>query len=154
MLPWWEAVRRRRLPFHRPAGRARCPAAALPLPRPKMAAEVDFGDSELFEQLDVDEPATAAQPVHLRFEEADEELRQQLRECEETVRQLQAENILTGPGRGPSPGRFLPLCLTPVMVPSVRVGERQLPRDPRAARQRPRPNLGPASPFVLLRECL
>ncbi|XP_061458348.1 zinc finger CCHC domain-containing protein 8 isoform X3 [Rhineura floridana] len=66
-------------------------------PRPKMAAEVDFGDRELFEQLDAEErtPVPASQPLHTRFEEADEEpeeLRERLRECEETVRELQAEN--------------------------------------------------------------
>ncbi|KAJ6656606.1 hypothetical protein lerEdw1_003493 [Lerista edwardsae] len=95
-----------------------------------MAAEVDFGDRELFQQLDSDEPATApaAQPLHARFEwedddddddedeeggggggggaeraEETEKLRERLRECEETVRQLQAENILP-----PLPGPALP----------------------------------------------
>ncbi|XP_028566331.2 zinc finger CCHC domain-containing protein 8 isoform X1 [Podarcis muralis] len=62
-----------------------------------MAAEVDFGDQELFQQLDAGEaaPIPAAQPLHARFEEAGaetEELRQRLRECQETVRELQAEN--------------------------------------------------------------
>ncbi|XP_053225969.1 zinc finger CCHC domain-containing protein 8 isoform X2 [Podarcis raffonei] len=62
-----------------------------------MAAEVDFGDQELFQQLDAGEaaPIPAAQPPHARFEEAGaetEELRQRLRECQETVRELQAEN--------------------------------------------------------------
>ncbi|XP_062999922.1 zinc finger CCHC domain-containing protein 8 isoform X4 [Elgaria multicarinata webbii] len=62
-----------------------------------MAAEVDFGDRELFEQLDADEatPVPAAQPLHIRFEETDEEteeLRERLRDYEETVRALQAEN--------------------------------------------------------------
>lgn len=99
------------------------PPAEAYTARPKMAAEVDFGDRELFEQLDSDEPATvpAAQPLHTRFEweddggeddgeegggaeraEADEEtakLRERLRECEEAVRQLQAENILLPPPR-------------------------------------------------------
>uniref|UniRef100_A0A8D0H644 Zinc finger CCHC domain-containing protein 8 n=1 Tax=Sphenodon punctatus TaxID=8508 RepID=A0A8D0H644_SPHPU len=70
-----------------------------------MAAEVDFGDRELFEQLDGDgEPAAAlpAQPLHIRFEgrEEEEELRRRLLECEETVRRLQAENILTRPSVG------------------------------------------------------
>ncbi|XP_067395672.1 zinc finger CCHC domain-containing protein 8 isoform X1 [Emydura macquarii macquarii] len=64
-----------------------------------MAAEVDFGDRELFEQLDGDEVASpTAQPLHTRFEEdeepegAGEALRERLRESEETVRQLRAEN--------------------------------------------------------------
>ncbi|XP_053135708.1 zinc finger CCHC domain-containing protein 8 isoform X2 [Hemicordylus capensis] len=64
-----------------------------------MAAEVDFGDRELFEQLDADEPkpVPATQPLHTRFEEEEEKaetekLRERLQECEETVRQLQAEN--------------------------------------------------------------
>ncbi|XP_015273142.1 PREDICTED: zinc finger CCHC domain-containing protein 8 isoform X2 [Gekko japonicus] len=61
-----------------------------------MAAEVDFGDRELFEQLDADEPAAtpgpAAQPLHIRFDEETEELRERLRECQETVKELQAEN--------------------------------------------------------------
>ncbi|XP_078237929.1 zinc finger CCHC domain-containing protein 8 isoform X2 [Pogona vitticeps] len=69
-----------------------------------MAAEVDFGDRELFEQLEADDDddeeaaATAAAaaatgaPLHLRFDEATEELRQRLRGCEEEVRALQAEN--------------------------------------------------------------
>ncbi|XP_053328435.1 zinc finger CCHC domain-containing protein 8 isoform X2 [Spea bombifrons] len=58
-------------------------------------AEVDFGGSELFEQLDEDTPA---QPVHLRFDEAtdnEEEpsgIREQLAQCEETINQLRAEN--------------------------------------------------------------
>ncbi|KAL8180101.1 UNVERIFIED_CONTAM: hypothetical protein K2H54_006644 [Gekko kuhli] len=75
-----------------------------------MAAEVDFGDRELFEQLDADEPAaTAAQPLHIRFDEETEELRERLRECQETVKELQAENILTGRAclglPGPTRGR-------------------------------------------------
>lgn len=65
-----------------------------------MAAEVDFGDRELFEQLDADEaaatPGPAAQPLHTRFDEETEELRERLRECQDAVRQLQAENILPG----------------------------------------------------------
>ncbi|KAH0625622.1 hypothetical protein JD844_015209 [Phrynosoma platyrhinos] len=55
-----------------------------------MAAEVDFGDHELFEQLDAEEatPASAREPLHSRFEETDEEteeLRGRLRGCEETL---------------------------------------------------------------------
>ncbi|XP_077164678.1 zinc finger CCHC domain-containing protein 8 [Paroedura picta] len=58
-----------------------------------MAAEVDFGDRQLFEQLDGDEAAeTPAQPLHTRFGDETEELRQRLRDCQETVRGLQAEN--------------------------------------------------------------
>ncbi|TFK14118.1 Zinc finger CCHC domain-containing protein 8 [Platysternon megacephalum] len=81
-----------------------------------MAAEVDFGDRELFEQLDGDEVATpTAQPLHIRFEEdeeAGEALRERLRDSEEIVRQLRSENILTGgiwawfrfiPGQGTAP---------------------------------------------------
>ncbi|XP_042297788.1 zinc finger CCHC domain-containing protein 8 isoform X2 [Sceloporus undulatus] len=58
-----------------------------------MAGEVDFGDHELFEQLDAEEvtPASAQEPRHTRFDET-EELRERLRGCEETVRALQAEN--------------------------------------------------------------
>ncbi|XP_063171763.1 zinc finger CCHC domain-containing protein 8 isoform X1 [Candoia aspera] len=54
-----------------------------------MAAEVDFGDRELFQQLDADEGAPAARPGPA--EEA-AELRERLRDSEETVRQLRAEN--------------------------------------------------------------
>ncbi|XP_048370145.1 zinc finger CCHC domain-containing protein 8 isoform X2 [Sphaerodactylus townsendi] len=57
-----------------------------------MAAEVDFGDPDLFEQLDADEAAGAAQPLHIRFDQETEELRERLRECQESVRELQAEN--------------------------------------------------------------
>ncbi|KAM8962330.1 zinc finger CCHC domain-containing protein 8 isoform 2-T2 [Pelodytes ibericus] len=59
-------------------------------------AEVDFGDSELFEQLDDELPMA---PVHIRFDqEADSEeedasgIREQLARCEETITQLKAEN--------------------------------------------------------------
>ncbi|XP_034646992.1 zinc finger CCHC domain-containing protein 8 isoform X1 [Trachemys scripta elegans] len=64
-----------------------------------MAAEVDFGDRELFEQLDGDEAAApTTQPLHIRFEEdeeleeAGEVLRERLRDSEEMVRQLRSEN--------------------------------------------------------------
>ncbi|XP_026542614.1 zinc finger CCHC domain-containing protein 8 isoform X6 [Notechis scutatus] len=55
-----------------------------------MAAEVDFGDRELFQQLEADEEAPSA----LRPGPAEEaaELRERLRDSEETVRQLRAEN--------------------------------------------------------------
>ncbi|XP_068100778.1 zinc finger CCHC domain-containing protein 8 [Hyperolius riggenbachi] len=59
-------------------------------------AEVEFGDSELFEQLDGDVPL---QPVHIRFKEEEENsdvepdtLQEQLSRCEETIAQLRAEN--------------------------------------------------------------
>ncbi|KAJ7309804.1 hypothetical protein JRQ81_007873 [Phrynocephalus forsythii] len=70
-----------------------------------MAAEVDFGDRELFEQLEEEEDeeeekeAAAAggslpppPPPQPGFDEATEELRQRLRGCEEKVRALQEEN--------------------------------------------------------------
>lgn len=58
--------------------------------------EVDFGDSELFEQLDADPPV----PKHIRFTDDEEEeapdalqeLRERLEECEGTVERLKAEN--------------------------------------------------------------
>ncbi|KAM4810606.1 zinc finger CCHC domain-containing protein 8 [Rhinophrynus dorsalis] len=58
-------------------------------------AEVEFGDSELFEQLDGDLPP---QPVHIRFDQSEESegesdgLREQLARCEDTINQLRAEN--------------------------------------------------------------
>ncbi|XP_005989029.1 zinc finger CCHC domain-containing protein 8 [Latimeria chalumnae] len=57
-------------------------------------AEVDFGDSELFEQLEEDN-----KPVHIRFEDPGEsgdeaqELRARLEECEATISCLRAENL-------------------------------------------------------------
>lgn len=60
-------------------------------------AEVDFGDSELFEQLDEERPVA----THLRFEtdedapEEIQELRERLEEYEETISRLNAENILS-----------------------------------------------------------
>ncbi|XP_004690858.1 PREDICTED: zinc finger CCHC domain-containing protein 8 isoform X1 [Condylura cristata] len=69
-----------------------------------MAAGVDFGDLELFEAFDHPEESMP-KPVHTRFkddygdgDEEDEnvaddaELRERLRQCEETVEQLRAEN--------------------------------------------------------------
>ncbi|XP_066509986.1 zinc finger CCHC domain-containing protein 8-like [Hoplias malabaricus] len=57
--------------------------------------EVDFGDSELFEQLDADPPLHK----HIRFTDEDEEaadnlreLNDRLEECEETIDRLKAEN--------------------------------------------------------------
>ncbi|XP_069611740.1 zinc finger CCHC domain-containing protein 8 isoform X1 [Ranitomeya imitator] len=57
-------------------------------------AEVEFGDSELFEQLD----GEAAQPVHIRFDQTEDSeveansFHEQLARCEETIEQLRAEN--------------------------------------------------------------
>lgn len=76
-----------------------------------MAAEVDFGDLELFEAFDHPEESIP-KPVHTRFKDddgdeedengvGDAELRERLRQCEETIEQLRAENIL-------------PVCLGPV----------------------------------------
>ncbi|XP_054551360.1 zinc finger CCHC domain-containing protein 8 isoform X2 [Talpa occidentalis] len=69
-----------------------------------MAAEVDFGDLELFEAFDPPEESLP-KPVHTRFKDGDgdgdeedgdaagdAELRERLRQCEETVEQLRAEN--------------------------------------------------------------
>lgn len=69
-----------------------------------MAAEVDFGDLELFEAFDPQEESTL-KPVHTRFKDEDSgeekangvgdaELRERLRQCEETIEHLRAENIL------------------------------------------------------------
>uniref|UniRef100_H2NIZ7 Zinc finger CCHC-type containing 8 n=1 Tax=Pongo abelii TaxID=9601 RepID=H2NIZ7_PONAB len=68
-----------------------------------MAAEVYFGDLELFEPFDHPEESIP-KPVHTRFKDDDEEdengvgdaeLRERLRQCEETIEQLRAENILS-----------------------------------------------------------
>ncbi|XP_077895399.1 zinc finger CCHC domain-containing protein 8 isoform X1 [Ictidomys tridecemlineatus] len=67
-----------------------------------MAAEVDFGDLELFEAFDPPEESIP-KPVHTRFKDddgdpededgvGDAELRERLRQCEETIEQLRAEN--------------------------------------------------------------
>ncbi|XP_069352817.1 zinc finger CCHC domain-containing protein 8 isoform X2 [Eulemur rufifrons] len=67
-----------------------------------MAAEVDFGDFELFEAFDHPEESIP-KPVHTRFKDddgdeadengaADAELRERLQQCEETIEQLRAEN--------------------------------------------------------------
>ncbi|XP_057621580.1 zinc finger CCHC domain-containing protein 8 isoform X2 [Chionomys nivalis] len=70
-----------------------------------MAAGVDFGDLELFEAFDPQEESTP-KPVHTRFKDDDDEeeedaeengvgdaeLQEQLRHCEETIKQLRAEN--------------------------------------------------------------
>ncbi|TEA41354.1 hypothetical protein DBR06_SOUSAS7910024 [Sousa chinensis] len=69
-----------------------------------MAAEVDFGDLELFEAFDHLEESTP-KPVHTLFKDddgdeedengvGDAELRERLRQYEETIEQLRAENIL------------------------------------------------------------
>ncbi|XP_062941810.1 zinc finger CCHC domain-containing protein 8 isoform X2 [Cynocephalus volans] len=67
-----------------------------------MAAEVDFGDLELFEAFDHPEESIP-KPVHTRFKDddrdeedrngiGDTEVRERLRQCEETIEQLRAEN--------------------------------------------------------------
>lgn len=67
-----------------------------------MAAEVDFGDLKLFEAFDHPEESLP-KPVHTRFKDDDDdeedengvgdaELRERLRQCEETIEQLRAEN--------------------------------------------------------------
>ncbi|MCJ8746738.1 hypothetical protein PDJAM_G00145030 [Pangasius djambal] len=60
--------------------------------------EVDFGDSELFEQFEADAPLAK----HLRFTEDAEEtpaLRERIEECEETITRLKTENILHTQGQ-------------------------------------------------------
>ncbi|XP_046784092.1 zinc finger CCHC domain-containing protein 8 isoform X1 [Gallus gallus] len=61
-----------------------------------MAAEVDFGDRELFEQLEEEDgpppPRLSVDEEEEAREEAFSELRERLRGCEETVRRLRAEN--------------------------------------------------------------
>ncbi|XP_011477415.1 zinc finger CCHC domain-containing protein 8 isoform X2 [Oryzias latipes] len=57
-------------------------------------AEVDFGDSELFEQLDDNAPCL---PQHIHFTDNDEDvqttqLRSRLEECEDTIERLTEEN--------------------------------------------------------------
>lgn len=120
------------------------PPRQLPPPSPlappfllqlKMAAEVDFGDRELFEQLE--EKDGPPPPPRLSFEEEEEgpekaleELYARLQDREETVRRLRAENILTerqgllrggrsGAGRG---GRrsCRPFPSGPVLAPALR----------------------------------
>ncbi|KAG9487686.1 hypothetical protein GDO78_007471 [Eleutherodactylus coqui] len=59
-------------------------------------AEVEFGDSELFEQLDDD---AVPQAVHVRFDQTEDSeaesssFQEQLARCEETISQLRAENL-------------------------------------------------------------
>lgn len=105
-----------------PSPLARWPAPPLLefFPQPKMAAEVDFGDLELFEAFDHPEESIL-KPIHTRFKDhgggeedengvADAELRERLRQCEETIDQLRAENIL--PARWAlSLGRLVDPCL-------------------------------------------
>lgn len=65
----------------------------------KKMAEVDFGDSELFEQLDDSAPTLSK---HIRFtdDEEDQEemgqLRSRLEECDADIQRLTEENILVG----------------------------------------------------------
>lgn len=62
-------------------------------------AEVDFGDSELFQQLDDSVPRVSK---HIRFtdDEEDQEemgqLRSRLEECDDYIQRLIEENILVG----------------------------------------------------------
>ncbi|XP_064337330.1 zinc finger CCHC domain-containing protein 8 isoform X1 [Camelus dromedarius] len=67
-----------------------------------MAAEVDFGDLELFEAFDHPEESIP-KPIHTHFKDddgdeedkngvGDAELRERLRQCEETIERLRAEN--------------------------------------------------------------
>lgn len=57
--------------------------------------EVDFGDSELFEQFEADAPLAK----HIRFAAADDDdeapdLQERIEVCEETITRLKTENIL------------------------------------------------------------
>lgn len=60
-------------------------------------AEVDFGDSELFHQLDDSPPPV---PTHIRFSDDEEnqeetsQLRNRLEECDDYIQRLTEENIL------------------------------------------------------------
>lgn len=69
-------------------------------------ADVDFGDTELFEQLDDSLPPVS---THIRFTEDDEDcdeirqLRSRLEECEDYNQRLAEENILTVGSDWPQP---------------------------------------------------
>lgn len=85
------------------------PQAPPFLLRLKMAAEVDFGDRQLFEQLEEEDrppplPRLGCEEEEQGPEKALQELYARLRDRDETVRRLRAENILTGEA-GPAPGR-------------------------------------------------
>ncbi|CAK6440200.1 unnamed protein product [Pipistrellus nathusii] len=80
-----------------------------------MAAEVDFGDLELFEAFDHPEESLP-KPVHTRFKDGDGDEededgvgdagpRERLRQCEEAIERLRAENILPSRRRAAAPGR-------------------------------------------------
>lgn len=62
-------------------------------------AEVDFGDSELFEQLDDSAPRVSK---HIRFTDDEEDpeeishLKNRLQECDDYIQRLIEENILVG----------------------------------------------------------
>lgn len=62
-------------------------------------AEVDFGDSELFEQIDDSAPQVAK---HIRFTDDGEDqeekshLKSRLEECDDYIQRLTDENILVG----------------------------------------------------------
>ncbi|KAM9446383.1 zinc finger CCHC domain-containing protein 8 isoform 3-T3 [Clarias gariepinus] len=71
-----------------------CPLTPCGLTRTLTNMEVDFGDSELFEQFEADAPVA----THIRFTEEDDEedgaadLHERLEEREDAVRRLKAEN--------------------------------------------------------------
>ena len=60
-------------------------------------AEVDFGDTELFQQLDDSTPPV---PTHIRFTDNEEDqeetglLQSRLEECDDYIQRLTEENIL------------------------------------------------------------
>lgn len=78
--------------------------------------EVDFGDSELFQQLEDSAPPVSR---HIRFTEDEgedeeaNELRSRLEECEDTIERLSEENILVcvcSMFAISSPDQKLPIC--------------------------------------------
>lgn len=96
-----------------------------------MAAEVDFGDLELFEAFDHPEESLP-KPVHTRFKDddgdeedengvGDGELRERLQQCEETIEQLRAENIL------PARWALSPGCVVGAVPGRARA---EIPRGP------------------------
>ncbi|KAF4790519.1 hypothetical protein TURU_139297 [Turdus rufiventris] len=85
-----------------------------------MAAEVDFGDRELFGQLE-GEPEPPSPPA---VDEPDPLLKlyQRLRDRDETVQRLRAENILAGEeGPAPSGGRRARRCCRGISVENPKV---------------------------------
>lgn len=122
----------RAAPFapRRPSGAPRAPPFLLRL---KMAAEVDFGDRELFEQLEGEDgpppPRLNADEEEEDREEAFSELQERLRGCEETVRRLREENILTGLA-GPAAGGDGGLPAAAGSLPGQAPRPALLPRSP------------------------